>query len=123
MQWFRTIFNWLFTEHFLQNEDELDAALRYAVDYPYPQSAIAFRKQVEALTGFDCFEQLSGVTAKTLIISGQEDILFPPDAAASIAKAIPGDIFSMIEHAAHSIHMEQPQMFTDGVLDFLLSHP
>ena len=61
--------------------------------------------------------------AKTLIISGQEDILFPPDAAASIAKAIPGAIFSMIEHAAHSIHMEQPQMFTDGVLDFLLSHP
>ena len=123
MQWFRSIFNWLFTEHFLQNGDELDAALRYAVDYPYPQSAIAFRKQIEAIAGFDCLEQLSVITAKTLIISGQEDILFPPEAAASIAQTIPGAIFSMIEHAAHSIHMEQPQVFIDRVLDFLLSNP
>ncbi len=123
MQWFRSIFYWLFTEQFLKNEDAVDAALHYAVDYPYPQSAVAFRKQVEAISGFDCFEQLSIITAKTLIISGQEDILFPPDASASLAQAIPGAVFSMIEHAAHSIHMEQPQVFTDHVLDFLLSNP
>jgi len=122
-QWFHSIFYWLFTEQFFENGDAVDAALRYAVDYPYPQSAVAFRKQVEAIVGFDCFEQLSGVTAKTLIISGQEDILFPPDASASLMQAISGAAFSVIAHAAHSIHMEQPQVFTDCVLDFLLSNP
>ena len=121
-QWFRSIFHWLFTKQFFENEDTVDAALRYAVDYPYPQSAVAFRKQVEAISGFDCFEQLSGVSTKTLIISGEEDILFPPDASASLAQEISGAHFSMIEHAAHSIHMEQPQVFTECVLDFLLSH-
>lgn len=123
MLWFRSIFYWLFTEQFFKNEDTVDAALRYAVDYPYPQSAVAFRKQVEAIAGFECFEQLSSITAKTLVISGQEDILFPPDASTSIAQAIPGAVFSVIAHAAHSIHMEKPQVFTDHVLDFLLSNP
>jgi len=123
MQWFRSIFYWLFTEQFFENEEAVDAALRYAVDYPYPQSAVAFRKQVEAIAGFECFEQFSGLTAKTLVISGQEDILFPPDVSASLAQVIPGAVFSVIAHAAHSIHMEQPQVFTDRVLDFLLSNP
>lgn len=123
MQWFRSIFYWLFTEDFFENEDAVDAALRYTVEYPYPQSTVAFRKQVEAIVGFDCFEQLSSVTAQTLIISGQEDILFPPNVSASIVQAIPGSAFSVIAHAAHSIHMEQPQVFTDHVLDFLLSNP
>ena len=123
MQWFHSIFYWLFTEQFFENGDAMDAALRYAVEYPYPQSAVAFRKQVEAIVGFDCFEQISDVTAKTLIISGQEDILFPPDVAASISQVIPGVVFSVIAHAAHSIHMEKPQVFTDHVLDFLLSNP
>lgn len=121
MQWFRSIFHWLFTEHFFENGDAVDAALRYAVDYPYPQSVVAFRKQVEAIAGFDCSEQLSGVTAKTLIISGQEDILFSPKVSNSLAQAIPGAAFSVIAHAAHSIHMEQPRVFTKHVLDFLLS--
>ncbi len=123
MQWFRSIFHWLFTEQFFENDDAVDAALRYAVDYPYPQSAVAFRKQVEAISGFDCFEQLSSITAKTLVISGEEDILFPPDASALLAQAIPGAVFSMVEHTAHSIHMEKPQVFTNHVLDFLLSNP
>ena len=120
VQWFRSIFYWLFTKHFFENEDTVNIALQYAVDYPYPQSAVAFRKQVESISGFDCFEQLSGVTAKTLVISGEEDILFPPDVSASLAQAIPGAVFSVIAHAAHSIHMEEPQVFTDHVLDFLL---
>ena len=122
-QWFRTVFHWLFTKRFFKNAEAVDAALRYAVDYPYPQSDIAFRKQVEAIAGFEYFEQLSGITAKTLIISGREDLLFPPDVSALLAEAIPGSTFSIIEYAAHSIHMEQPQAFTDCVLDFLLSNP
>lgn len=118
-QWFFNIFHWLFTEHFFENKDAVDDALRYAVDYPYPQSTIAFRKQVEAMKGFDCIAELSSVSARTLIISGEEDILFPPDVSSSLVQAIDGATFSIIEQAAHSIHMEQPQAFTDRVLDFL----
>jgi pimeloyl-ACP methyl ester carboxylesterase len=116
--WFRTIFYWLFSERFFENEAAVNDAVRYAIEYPYPQSTIAFRKQVEVIADFDCTERLSGVTVKTLVISGKEDLLFPPEACARLARAIPGAAFSVIENAAHSIHMEQPRAFTDCVLKF-----
>lgn len=120
--WFRNIFYWLFSARFFENEAAVNDALRYAVEYPYPQSASAFRNQVEAISGFDCTEHLSGITKKTLVISGKEDLLFPPEVSACLANAIPGAVFSVIENAAHSIHMEQPCAFTDRVLEFLLQN-
>lgn len=120
--WFRNIFNWLFTEHFLHNKFELDAALQYAVNYPYPQSTIAFKKQIEAIADFNCYEQLSDITTKTLVIGGKEDILFPTETVSSLAKQIPEATLTLIGNAAHSIHMEQPKLFTNTVLDFLLSN-
>ena len=121
VQWFSTIFYWVFTERFFESREVVDAALGYAVDYPYPQSKIAFRKQVEAISGFDCYAQLSSICAITLVISGEKDILFPPDRSAYLAQAIQGAGFSIIEDAAHSIHMEQPQAFMDCVVNFLRS--
>ncbi len=122
MQWFRTVFYWVFTERFFESSEVVNTALHYAVDYPYSQSEVAFRKQVEAITDFDCSGQLSSVTAKTLIICGEEDILFPPDRTVPMLQVIQGAGFSIIKDAAHSIHMEQPQIFTDCVVDFLYSN-
>jgi pimeloyl-ACP methyl ester carboxylesterase len=118
--WFRNVFYWLFSARFFENEAAVNNALRYAIEYPYPQSAYAFRNQIEAIAGFDCSEHISGITIKTLVISGKEDLLFPPEVSARLAEAIPGAVFSVIENAAHSIHMEQPRAFTDCILEFLL---
>jgi pimeloyl-ACP methyl ester carboxylesterase len=117
--WFKNIFYWLFSARFFESEEAVNDALRYALEYPYPQSAAAFRNQVEAIAGFDCSESLSGVTARTLVVSGKEDLLFPPNVSARLLEAIPGAVFSMVENAAHSIHMEQPRAFADCVLEFL----
>ncbi|MDD3814215.1 MAG: alpha/beta fold hydrolase [Desulfocapsaceae bacterium] len=117
--WFRNIFFWIFSEQFFENEAAVKEAVRYAIEYPYPQSAIAFRNQVQAIARYDCTKALSGVTAETMVISGKEDLLFPPEVCSRLAQAIPGATFSVIDKAAHSIHMEQPQVFTDCVLEFL----
>lgn len=121
--WFRDIFYWLFTARFFEDEAAVNDALRYALEYPYPQSAGAFRNQVDAIASFDCSASLCGVTAKTLVMSGKEDLLFPPEVSKSLADAIPGAAFSVLENAAHSIHMEQPGAFTGRVLEFLLPSP
>jgi pimeloyl-ACP methyl ester carboxylesterase len=120
--WFRNVFYWLFSARFFENEAAVNDALRYAIEYPYPQSANAFRNQVEAIAGFDCSKHLSGITKKTLVISGKEDLLYPPEVSARLANTIPCAVFSVIENAAHSIHMEQPRAFTDCVLEFLLQN-
>jgi pimeloyl-ACP methyl ester carboxylesterase len=117
--WFRNIFYWLFTAGFFENEAAVDEAVRYAVEYPYPQSAVAFRNQVKAIATFDCTEALSSVAARTMVISGKEDLLFPPEVCTRLVQAIPEAAFSVIDNAAHAMHMEQPRAFTDCVIEFL----
>ena len=117
--WFRNIFYWIFSGRFFENKVALDAAMRFALEYPYPQSAVAFEKQVEAANLFNCKDSLAYIKQKTLIICGKEDLLFPPEDSINVLQAIPETGVAIIEDAAHSIHMENPGAFTDCVLHFL----
>ncbi len=117
--WFRNLFYWIFSPRFFENREALNEAVRFAVEYPYPQSDIAFEKQVEALQGFDCRASLPGVQQETLIICGKEDLLFPPEESIRVLKAIPRNRVCLIEDAGHAIHMENPKAFTECVLRFL----
>jgi pimeloyl-ACP methyl ester carboxylesterase len=117
--WFRNVFYWLFSPRFFESETAVNEAVRYAVEYPHPQSAMAFRNQVEAIAAYDCREGLSGIAAETMVISGKEDLLFPREVCARLAQSIPGAAFSVIDGAGHSIHMEQPRAFVDCVMEFL----
>ena len=117
--WFQNIFYWILSARFFENKVAVRDAVQFAIEYPYPQSAVAFRNQVKAIASYDGSEDLSGLCSKTLVISGKEDLLFPIEIGAGLAQAIPVANFTVIDNAAHSIHMEQPQVFTDCILDFL----
>ena len=117
--WFRNMFYWIFSKRFFENEKNVNDAIRFAVEYPYPQSKVAFANQISAIKGFNCLKELPAITSNTMIISGKEDILFPPEKSADILQLIPGAKFSLIENAAHSIHLENPKAFLDCVLNFL----
>ncbi len=117
--WFRNVFYWIFTKMFFEDEDMLRNAVQSAIEYPYPQTAVAFRNQVNAIREFNCLENMKDITSKTLAIFGKEDLLFPPEENISVLNIIPEAAFSIVEHAAHSIHMEKPVEFTAIVKDFL----
>ena len=104
---------------FFENEEAVDEALQQAIEYPYKQSPLAFRKQVEAIAEYNCLHELSAITAKTIVICGSEDLLFPPEECALLSKGIPHAQYSLINKAAHSIHMEYPVEFNRRVLHFL----
>jgi len=118
-RWFRNFFYWIFTAGFFDDAKSVQAALRFALDYPYPQSPAAFDKQVRAMAEFDRREKLCSVSAKTLVLAGSDDLLFPPEVCRSLANAIPQVEFYQIEQAAHSIFIEKPKEFTTAVLGFL----
>jgi len=118
-QWFRNIFYWIFTRRFFEDTEVLNNAVRFAVEYPCLQSAVAFRNQVNAIQEFNCADDLPGITSKTMILCGKEDLLFSPEESFRVLNAIPGALFTVVEHAAHSIHTERPGEFVNTVLDFL----
>jgi pimeloyl-ACP methyl ester carboxylesterase len=120
--WFRNIFYWIFSERLFENEADVNEMLRYNIDYPYHQSALAFRNQVNAIASYDCAEDLPKIAVKSMVICGEKDLLFPTDVCTRLAQAMPSSTISVIGNAAHSIHMEQPRAFTECVLDFLSQH-
>ncbi len=118
-QWFRSLFYWLFSPRFFEDPNVVKEAIRLAVDYPHPQSNTAYSNQVAAIEAFNCQNELSSIRMETLIIHGRDDLLFPPEESISILQTIPNSSIALIEGAAHSIHMENPDEFNKDVLRFL----
>jgi pimeloyl-ACP methyl ester carboxylesterase len=118
-RWFRNVFYWIFSKRLFEHNETLNDAVRFAIEYPYPQGDIAFEKQVKAIKDFDCQKRLPSIKARTLIMCGKEDLLFPPEDSTKALQGIPGTSVSLIENAAHSVHMENPRAFTDCIAHFL----
>jgi pimeloyl-ACP methyl ester carboxylesterase len=117
--WLRRLFAMIFTRRFLADPSNAEAALRWALEYPYPQGAAGFRRQVEAIAAFDGHADLAGLAAPALVIAGAEDVLFPVAGVAAFAAALRSSRFVAIDGAAHAIHTEQPGAFVDAVASFL----
>ena len=66
---------------------------------------------------------LEGFDTPTLVISGHEDLLFPPEVMQSVAETIPGAHLASFEHAGHSTYFEEPERFNRVVAEFLDAHP
>jgi 3-oxoadipate enol-lactonase len=74
----------------------------------------------EAIRDMDFRESNPHIKAPTMVIVGAQDPATPPAQGEAIAKAIPGAKVASIE-AAHIANMEQPQVYTKTVLEFLQS--
>jgi pimeloyl-ACP methyl ester carboxylesterase len=98
--WFRELFRWIFSAGFLADTKTVDDLVRFAVEYPFPQPAGAFRNQVEAIAEFDNTGQLSRLRVPTLVLAGSEDL-------------------AAIDGAGHALHVEQPAAFNRQVSGFL----
>lgn len=68
-------------------------------------------------------EDLESFRTPTLVVSGDEDVLFPPAALESVAAAIPGARFERFEATGHSTYFERPDRFNALVLGLLEANP
>jgi len=116
---FRTVFYWIFSPAFFEDESTVKGAMEFALSYPFPQASVSFRNQVKAIGDFDgsCFT--GSINAPALVLAGREDLLFSAAAGAELAKKLPRGTFLAIDGAAHSIHAEKPERFTEAVIRFL----
>ncbi len=80
-----------------------------------------FLGQVEALGAIDprIADQLSSVTAPTLVITGSQDILTPVADAEEIAYRIDDSELVIVRGAAHGFMVEQAALFNRVVKDFV----
>ena len=68
---------------------------------------------------FDTRELLPSITARTLVITGDDDFICGPVCAEEICSGIRDAKSVVIGDAGHMVFVEQPQTFHDEVADFL----
>ena len=90
-----------------------------ALQYGFSMEAIV--GQMDALVGHKATDRLHGITAPTLVLTGDADRLIPPANSDVLAKYIPGATLVKIPGGSHGFNIEQPELFNRTVLQFLAS--
>jgi len=82
----------------------------------------AFLELLLAFSRLDLTGALHRITAPTLVVVGEEDLLKPRPYAEIIAREIDGAELAVVPHAGHAVCWEQPGLFNTLILGFLAKH-
>jgi pimeloyl-ACP methyl ester carboxylesterase len=90
-----------------------------------PDQGRAVAEQFTAGLEFDSLDRVAGITAPTLVLAGQKDIITPPRLGRAVADRIPNAKFEVItgERSSHGLMFERTDDFVRTVLEFLAQHP
>src|SRR5689334_22523246 len=92
-----------------------------ALQYGFSLEAIL--GQVEAIMGHRATDRLREITAPTLVITGDADLLVSPANSDVLARNIPGAKLVKISGGSHGFNFETPDVFNREVIDFLAGVP
>jgi 3-oxoadipate enol-lactonase len=114
-------FTWLFSSAFLRNEQAVQETGALLASNPNPVQPEAYDRQARAYLQFDALDRLDAITAPTLVIVGEQDLLTPPWIASEVASGIPGARFEIVtgDGSSHVMPLERPDDFNRLVMTFL----
>src|SRR3954471_23111699 len=94
--------------------------------FPQTEGQIAATvEQWDADEAHDTLDRLDGITAPTLVIAGEQDLLTPPWQCKAVADAISGAEYELFTGpgSSHGLMVERPEEFNRVVAEFLGRHP
>ena len=80
----------------------------------------SYEKTLEASVAQDRAAPIEQIEVPTLVITGDEDKVYPPAMAKDIARRIPGAELFTMPGVGHLSNLEQPDEFNQAVLNFLI---
>ncbi len=105
----------------LAPEHRSDAALtREILDMVCRMSGPIYAGHTRALlTRLDASDVLSSIRCPTLILCGQEDSWSAPAQHRAMAALVPGSALKLIDHCGHMAMLEQPELITTALREWL----
>jgi pimeloyl-ACP methyl ester carboxylesterase len=88
-----------------------------SAQYPTPKHAMV--RQMEAILKHDTYERLPQITAPTLVITGKQDGLVPPENSVTLSQRIPNADLAILANASHLFNIELPEATVDTVKEFI----
>jgi pimeloyl-ACP methyl ester carboxylesterase len=67
-------------------------------------------------------ERLEGFSTPTLLIAGDQDLLFPAEALQAVAEMIPGAAYREFNGCGHSVYFEDAEAFNPVIAEFVDPH-
>lgn len=106
------------TPWFLQKRmDVLIQLNQLSAQHPTPQHGMVC--QMHAIQGHDTYARLPQITVPTLVITGKEDGLVPPENSVTLAQRIPNADLSFLSNASHLFNIELPGATAEVVTRFI----
>lgn len=88
----------------------------------HPQPRYAFRRQLQASSGFNCTDKLGAIHVPTLILHGRNDKSAPAALAEEMHNGIPGSQLRWFAGGHLFLFFRERQPFLDAVTAFLGAH-
>ena len=109
---------WVFGEHFLSSKENIAELKQLILSNPYPQTLPDQERQFKVLEQFDSRTKLHSITAPTLVIQGEEDLLALRHEGEHLATMIPNSQFIMLP-GAHILWLENTELLASVMTSFL----
>ena len=113
---------WLVSPKFYKNPAQIEGLARFAERNEYPQDAAAFSRQAHAAFTHETRLRLHAISAPTLVIVGEDDLVNPPAIAKELADLIPGAIITVMPGVGHLPHIEDGVAFREAITEFVNRH-
>ena len=88
-----------------------------------PPSPTGFKRQAEAVAGFETYDRLPQIRVPTLVLAGTDDQLIPVENSRILASRMSDTKLILFEGAGHGYLWEAEEEANRIVLDFLRQHP
>lgn len=105
-----------FAEGFIARDPDSTARLLHDVS---DADNASYAYLCEALADFDLRDRLGGITVPTLVLSGEQDGVTPPEVGQSVADGIPGATYVTVFDASHLAPIEQPDQVGQAMMNFV----
>ncbi len=122
LDFWRTVFLFVFTPRFFEDEQAVAELERDIQENPHPQSPGSFIDQAEACLTHEALDELGAIEAPTLIGVGENDLLTPPRYSHAIKERMPHATFHLWPDMGHAPFWEIPEEFNELNRSFLASH-
>jgi pimeloyl-ACP methyl ester carboxylesterase len=107
-----------FSPDYLQNKmSEVEQIIDLRAANPVPE--YAYIQQLQAAISFSTEERISAITAPTLIITGDADVIVPPMNSRNLAAKIPHAELRFVCGGSHTYFIEQADEFNELVSAFI----
>jgi pimeloyl-ACP methyl ester carboxylesterase len=107
------------SEDFYAQPERVEYSKQLMRANPYPQSAEAFQRQVQASGRHEARDRLGRISVPTHVIGAEHDTLVPVWKSKEIADLIRGADYAVVPRAPHAVNMERAEEFNELVLGWL----